>query len=316
VDVRVKAPRGTLALLALLTVTWGGNWPAMKLALAEVPPWTFRALCVVIGGACLLAIARARGLSLHVPREQRWPLALATLFNVALWHLCSAYALRLMGAGRASIVAYTMPLWMVLFGWLLYREPVTRPRAAALLLGLAGLAVLIGPDVARLRAAPAGALFMLAAAVAWGVGTVIVKRVDWTISTTALAGWQVFLGSIPVVPGAFLFEDPLALGPVSPVGLAGVAYAVFVAMILCHYLWFHLVRVLPGQVASISVVGVPVVGVISSALLIGEPVGAREVVALLFVLPAIALVMIGPVTVLSSPGRLFRAGRKAPPAVE
>jgi drug/metabolite transporter (DMT)-like permease len=305
----VSAPRGTVPLLVLLTVTWGSNWPAMKVALAEIPPWTFRSLCVVIGGACLLLIAKAGGLSLFVPREQRWPLALATLFNVALWHLFSAYALQIMGAGRASIIGYTMPLWTVCFGWLLYREPVTRSRALALVLGLVGLAVLIGPDVARVRAAPVGALLMLAAAISWGIGTVVVKRVPWAISTTALAGWQVFLGSIPIVPGAFLFEDPLAPRALTLVGLAGTAYAVFVAMVLCHYLWFHMVRVLPAQVASISVVGVPIVGVLSSALLIGERVGAREVIALLCVLPAIALVLVGPEAF-----RLRRRVALAPPS--
>jgi len=86
-------PLGGLLLLATLTLLWGGNWPAMKLALREVDPWTFRTVCLLVGGAGLLALARAGGQSLRVPPRERWPLAVVTFFNITAWHLCSAYGL-------------------------------------------------------------------------------------------------------------------------------------------------------------------------------------------------------------------------------
>jgi drug/metabolite transporter (DMT)-like permease len=285
-------PGRALAALALLTVTWGGNWPAMKLALAEMPPWTFRALCLAAGGVGLLLLARARGLSLAIPAADRRRLAWVTLFNIVGWHLCSAYALRLMAGGRASIIGYTMPLWMVLLGRVVLGESVSPGRAFALLLGIAGLAVLIGPDLARVGASPAGPLLMVAAAVSWAIGTLVMKRRPWGMPVTVLAGWQVALGAIPVVPGALLLETPptsLGVG-----ALAGTLYAVGVGMMLCHFLWFYLLGALPGPVASISVVGVPVFGVLWSAAVLGEPVGWREGVALALVLPAIATVLVGP----------------------
>ena len=114
------APAG-IVLLVALTITWGVNWPMMKLALAEVPPWTFRSLCLMIGGSALLILARASGAPMTVPRRLLPALALVSLFNITGWHLFSAYALLHTGSGRAAIIGYTMPLWASLLSiWLLH----------------------------------------------------------------------------------------------------------------------------------------------------------------------------------------------------
>jgi drug/metabolite transporter (DMT)-like permease len=196
--------RGGILILAALTVLWGSNWPAMKLAVRELDPWTFRTICLLVGGGGLLALVRVGGLSLRVPRAERGPLALVTLFNITGWHLCSAYALTLVQAGRGAIIAYTMPLWTVLFGRLLLGERLTHSRLLALGLGSAGMAVLVVPEAAALWAAPAGALLMLGAAASWGIGTVLTKTVRWTIPTAVLTGWQVVLGGVPIALGAML----------------------------------------------------------------------------------------------------------------
>ncbi len=287
-------PLSGILLLAVLTLSWGGNWPAMKAAVAEIPVWTFRSICLVMGGAILLVMVRLRGEPLAVPRAERRPLVLAALLNVAVWQLCSAYGLTFMKAGRASIIAFTMPLWAVILDRLLFGERVPRSKALALALGLAGLAVLIGPDLAHLAASPAGALFMLAASITWAAGTLVLKRNRWTIPTMALTAWQVTLGSLPVTAGAVLLETPVGIAGLSAAGQAGLVYATLVGIVFSHYLWFHLVRVLPPSVAAIGVLGVPVVGVLSSALLLGESVGARDLIALACVLPALGIVLIGP----------------------
>ena len=102
---------GAIVLLVALTITWGVNWPMMKLALLEVPPWTFRSLCLMVGGGALLILARAAGTPMSVPRRLLPALALVSLFNITGWHLFSAYALLHTGSGRAAIIGYTMPLW-------------------------------------------------------------------------------------------------------------------------------------------------------------------------------------------------------------
>lgn len=290
----MTVPLSGIVLLAVLTLGYGGNWVAMKAAVAEIPVWTFRSVCLVVGGAILLAGARLRGLSLAIPTGDRGPLLRAALLNVTGWQVCSAYGLVLMEAGRASIVGYTMPFWAVLFDRVLHGAPVSRPTAAALVLGMAGLAALVGPDVVRLAAAPIGALFMLAAAAAWGAGTVVLQRHRFAMPTATLTAWQIVLGSLTVTAGALLLERRALPRDLSAAAAAGLAYATLVGIVVCHYLWFHLVRVLPPSVAAIGVIGVPVVGVLSSALVLGEAVGARELIALACIVPALAVVLVGP----------------------
>src|SRR5262249_6386004 len=257
---------------------WGSNWPALKLAVREIDPWTFRTVCLLLGGGALLALVRVGGQSLAVPRSERGPLCLVTLFNITAWHLLSAYGLTRIPPGRGALIAYTMPLWTVVLGWLFLGERVTAAKAVALGLGTAGMAVLMAPDARALWAAPAGVLTMLAAAITWALGTVLIKAFRWTIPPAALTGWQLILGAVPIALGTLL---RLGWGPgdgvqaathLSPGAQVGAAYATFVGVTFCHWAWFKLVGALPAAVAAIGVLGIPVVGVFSSALLIGERV--------------------------------------------
>jgi drug/metabolite transporter (DMT)-like permease len=285
------APAG-IVLLVALTITWGVNWPMMKLALLEVPPWTFRSLCLVIGGGALLALAWASGGPMSVPVRRLPALALVSLFNITGWHLFSAYALLHTGSGRAAIIGYTMPLWASLLGlWVLRTRPTPR-QVAALLLGMAALGLLIIKDFGALGAAPIGALLMLGAALCWAIGTVLVKKFEWgRLTITALTGWQQLIGGVPIVIGWWLLEPMPDLGALSLPAALGLAYAVFVAMIFCQTAFFKLLSLLPVHVAAISVLPVPVVGVVSSAMLLAEPVGPAEIAALALVVGGLFLLV-------------------------
>jgi drug/metabolite transporter (DMT)-like permease len=278
--------------LVALTITWGLNWPMMKLALAEVPPWTFRSLCLMVGGGALLALARAAGSPMAVAPRRLPALGLVSLFNITGWHLFSAYALLYTGSGRAAIIGYTMPLWASLLSlWVFHTRPSAR-QIAALLLGLVALVLLLVQDLGALGAAPTGALLMLGASLCWTIGTVLVKKCDWDgLAVTALTGWQQVIGGAPIVIGWWLLEPVPDLTALSLPALIGLAYAVLVAMIFCQTAFFKLLSLLPAHVAAISVLPVPVVGVVSSALILAEPVGPAELAALTLVVGGLFLLV-------------------------
>jgi drug/metabolite transporter (DMT)-like permease len=301
-DSHAALPASGILLLAAVTLFWGANWPILKIALTELPVWWFRASCLWFGGFGLILIARLSGLSLAVPRAQRGPLIVCALFNVVGWHICSAYGISLMPAGRAAIIGYTMPLWVSLLGSVLLHEPLTRAKIIGLALGMAGLAVLIGSDLAVLETAPLGALFMLAAALSWATGTVLVKRFHWRVPTTVLVGWQLIAGALPVSLGAVLLEAPPDLAHASTEALLAVAYNFLVPMLFCLWAFFRTVRLFPAAIAAIGTLAIPVVGVYSSALMLGETVGWREFIALLLICSALASV-------------LLPAGRRSTPQV-
>jgi drug/metabolite transporter (DMT)-like permease len=293
-------PTGFL-LLAGITLFWGANWPMMKIALGEIPVWSFRSLCLLGGGAGLLMLSGIGGRSLRVPRREIGPLMLCAVFNVVGWHLCSGYGVSLIPAGRAVIIAFTMPLWATLLSSLVLAERLTRAKLSGLTLGLAGLAVLIGPDLRTIGAAPLGALMMLGAAVSWATGTVLLKRFVWTIGSARLAGWQLMFGSVPVVTGALLIDGPPALASVSAEAWLATAYIIALPMVFCHWAFFQLVRLFPAALAAIGTLAIPVVGVFSSALVLGESLGVRELSSLILVCGALGAVLAWPV--LRSPQR-------------
>ena len=287
-------PVAGFALLAAVTLFWGVNWPGMKIVLGEVSPWWFRTICLAVGGSALLAISGLSGNRLRVPAIDLWPLMLCGVFNMVGWHLFSAYGLTLVPAGRASIIAFTMPVWAALFAIPVLRDRVSLPVFAGLGLGMAGLGILIGHDMSVLGAAPVGALMMLGAAVSWGFGTVLFKRFNWQTPVATIIGWQLLLASIPVGIGALVLEPLPDLAVLSTPAIIAFAYVLIFPMVFCQWAYFKIVSMFPAVYAAIGVLAVPVVGVCSSLLLLGEPVGWRETTALVLVCLAIFMVLILP----------------------
>jgi drug/metabolite transporter (DMT)-like permease len=283
-----------LLLLAGISLFWGINWPAMKVAMADIEPWTFRTLCLVIGSAGLFALGRIRGNRLSVPRADLGPLVLVALLNVAGWQLCSAFALTYLPAGRAAIIGFTMPIWASLLGVKFLGERMTGLRIAGLVFGIAGLVVLLAPDLERLVAAPGGVLLILAASVCWAGGTVSMKRVRWHMDVVPLAAWQLGIGSLPAILGMVVLGRPGTIVSAGWESALATAYICLIPMVWCHYAWFRVLALFPAGLASIGTLAVPVVGVFSSALMLGETVGASEILALGLVVAGLFLVMVLP----------------------
>jgi drug/metabolite transporter (DMT)-like permease len=247
---------------------------------------------VLGAGLTLLLLARITGERIWMERRLVLPHLAISLAGVTLWHMLTAYGLMYIGGGRAAIIAFTMPVWATLLSILFLGERPTLAMGVALVLGMAGLAVLIGPDLARVGEAPMGALLILLAAMVWAIQTVATKAYDWRIGTMALSAWQLLAGGVPILI-VWLWlgtrPDPTRL---SLEGILALLYVVFVALVFCFTTFLRIVRLLPAIAASLSTLAIPVVGVASSAWLLGETVGLREVVALVLVLAAIGLVLL------------------------
>ena len=284
-------PRKGILLLISLSIFWGLAWPAIKISVTEIPPWTFRTYCLVLSGIGLLILAKAKGFKLKLPLQELKPLCFVALFNITGWHLLSAHGVLRMNASRAVIIAFSMPLWATVLSGIILKERITPVRVIALGIGLAGLAFLIWPQLATVGAAPVGVMFMLGAAMSWATGTVLIKRTRWHTPTTVLTGWQLLLGSIPVVIGALLLEPAGASFKISMSAATALAYIIVFPMIYCHWAYFSLVRLVPAGIAAISTLAIPVVGVFSSALILNEPVGLNETAALVLVISALTIAL-------------------------
>jgi drug/metabolite transporter (DMT)-like permease len=264
----------------------------MKFVLGEIPVLTFRTMCLWFTAPALFLIARSGGERLGMPFRQ-WPALLAVAFcNVTIWYLSTGIALTLIPAGRAALLAYTMPVWAAMFGALLLGERLTARRLAGLVLGMSGVGVLLAPEVATLRAAPLGTFVILTAAIGWAFGTVLMKRFVFSASIAKLTAWQLLLGGIPIAIAAAIHDPAPNFASFHPATLWVFAYIIALPMIFGQWAWFKTLSRLSVTVAGISSLAVPAVGLLSSAILLAEPMGIAEIAALALVLGAIGLVLI------------------------
>lgn len=280
--------------IAAVTILWGGNWPAMKIALTEVPPWTFRMVTVLGAGLVLLLLARLSGQRRAFPWSRLKPFLFTAFVGVTLWHMFTAYGVMAMGGGRAAIIAFTMPIWTALLSIVFLGERPNLRTGLSLLMGMAGLAVLLAPDFGRIQQAPLGTTMMLAAAMVWGSNNIVIKAYDWPISTMALAGWQLLVGGLPIVVLWLVLEPSADLSHLTWRGVTATLYVCLISLVFCFTTFLVVLRHLPAVAASLSMLAIPVVGLASSAVMLGEPVGVSEVLALMLVLGAMALVTMRP----------------------
>ena len=286
-------PQRALLLLLLLTILWGTNWPLFPLAMREVSVWSFRSVSVLGAAAILLAVARARGQSLTVPRAL-WPtLVIASLSNLLIWNIATAYASILIPSGQASMLAYTMPLWSALISVLLLGERLTARLAFALVLGAAGVGLLMAPNFQSYAKAPAGVVLGLLAGLGWAVGTLVLKRRAITVPVTVFTGWQLLVCGVPILLVTLAQSGHTWTLP-SAASIAVIAYITIVPMALGNVLWFSIVGLLPASVAGLSAIMVPVVAMVTGAWMHGEPLGPREWLAMALSVAALWLAVFKP----------------------
>lgn len=266
----------------------------MKIILSEMTVWWFRALCLIVGGCILMLVSALSGNRCKLLRQEIGPVLLCGSFAILGWMVFSAYGVSLMPAGRASIIAFTMPLWATLIAAYVLGERITKTKVVGLLLGLMGLAVLIGPDLLILQRAPVGALFMLLAAISWAVGTVLLKKIAWQLPTMSNIAWQLLLSSIPVTLVAAWAEPLPDLTTLSGSAVIALVYLFLFPMSFCQWAYFKTVGLLPASIAALGTLMVPVIGVYSSYLILDEAVGLTDLLALLLVLSALILVLLIP----------------------
>ncbi len=286
-------PRLGLILLVGLSFAWGINWPFMKIVLQEIPLWTFRAWSCLAAGLMLLALGHVTGGRVK-PTPAEWqPILVGALFNVTIWHVFVALGVMQMASGHAAVLAFTMPLWSAIISVAFLGERMTGRVALALALGIGGIVVLLSRNFTAVGDSPLGAAFMLTASVGWAIGTLYQKRQRFTVGTLALAGWQLALGTVPmfvILP----FADGIHFPQASAAAWAAATYTTVVALVFAYFAWFKIVSLFPASIAGIGTLLTPVIGMVSGAVVLGEPFGWREILAVMLIGSALVLVLIIP----------------------
>lgn len=279
-----------IACLGITAFGWGLNWPFMKLLLRELPPLSARGLAGVTASLILALVALSWRERLTVPREAIPRLLFATFTNVVAWMGFGTVAMKWVTVGEGALLAYTMPIWATLFAWPLLGMRPTFRDGLALCLGIVGIVILFGGDGFSFTPEKlAGAALALSAAILFALGNIL-NRTPIPVPPVALVAWQVGLGCLAMLVAGLLFEKP-DFPDVSVRGWALMAYMTIIPMGVCYLTWFETLRRLPPATASTGMLLVPIVGVVSAALMVGEPLGLREILAMAFTLGGVALAL-------------------------
>lgn len=288
-DARARIAPAGLMFLAITSIGWGFNWPVTKFLLAELPPLTLRGVTGVLGAVLLALLAVMRRQSLRV-EGPIWPrLLIAALLNVTGWMVLMGLALLWLPASEAALIAYTMPVWASIIAWPVLGERPTVLRTLGLVLAFAGLATIMGGNgiAASAEKAP-GIIMVLAGAFGFALGTVLTKKYPIQLPPLTAAAWQIGIGCLPISIVGLLIETT-DLGKVTPLGWWLLVYSIVVQFCIAYVSWFAALARLPASVAAIGTMAVPVIGVVASAIALGEPLGPGQIAALIFTLAAVVL---------------------------
>jgi drug/metabolite transporter (DMT)-like permease len=291
---KTKGDTATTAklLVVLLAFAWGLNWVAAAFALREVSPWSLRLAGSGLGAVTLFAAAVITGHKLKVPRGEYVHVMVAGFFNVAAFQILSGFA-QLSGATtRAIIITYSMPIWTTVLSHFVLGERLNALRWFAFVLCVIGVAILLWPLFAS--GFSPFVFYSLGCAWSWCVATVYIKWAKVKIEPLANAAWQLLFGLFFIAAGAFLFEGLPHLWPIRNETVLAILFVGLFGVGLAHFLWWSIVGRLPAVTASLGSLLVPVVGVSSSAFVLGERLTLPDIIGFAMIFAAAACVLLQP----------------------
>ena len=280
-----------LFLILVVTCSWGLNYPIMKFVVTHYPPSSFRAITFILGTLVIGLYAWNRGESLVIPRGERWRTLQLSIPNMVLWHLGLVYGISLLNSGRAAIIGYTMPVWTLMASVLLYRNPLTWRAALGVVCSLIATLLLAREEISHFAGQPLGLAFTFGAAISWGIGNAMMKHSRLSISSISLTFWMLLTGAVCFSAMALLFERDDLHWPHATQWLA-IVYGGVMTFAVSYVAWFRVARKLTPVTSGLSIMLVPVVGVFGGHFFLGERLGTSDVLALLFILTAMAIVLI------------------------
>ncbi len=277
-----------LALMALagMALVWGYNWVVMKQVLAYVGPFDFSALRTLFGAVALLLVLKV----LRRPmRIRAWPrVVLLGVLQTGAFSALIQIALLHGGAGKTSILVYTMPFWVIPLAWVAFGERIRGLQWLALALAAAGLLLILEPW--NHHAGIASEMLAVASGLCWALATLVAKWIkrDHPMDTLPLTAWQMLFGALALCAAAWVVPER----PIEPVPYfyAALAYNAILATALAWFLWLFALQHLSAGMAGLSSLGVPVVGVLSGWLELGEVPGGLELAGMILIGVALAVI--------------------------
>lgn len=279
-------PPRDLILVAIVILAWGSNFSAMKIALAELPPFLF----VALRFALLIPLIAV------FPRPASWAaiVAVGALINMGQFAFLFGAMAADASAGLASLIIQSQVPLTIVLAWAVFGERITLMQAlgiALAVLGLAGIGMVAGGNITLL-----GLGLILCGALSWAIGNLVLRRLPG-VRMLPLFVWGSLVPPLPMLGLSMAFETPTpwtTLAALGPSGWGAVAYVAMASTVIGYTIWGTLLSRHPAALVTPFALLIPLVGMGTAALVLGERITAGEALAGLLVLTGLALAVMGP----------------------
>lgn len=257
-------------LILLITIIWGYAWVFMKASLAFMGPFTFSAFRFGTGAATMFLVVWV--LKVGKPPREMWKhLIVVGLLQTTVVFLLVMYGMQFVGAGKSSVLLYSMPLWSSFFAVKLLGETITKAKVIGLGIGMVGLLTILGWDIFMVQdpAVIFGELLIVISAVSWAASNVYYRLKLEDMSKLQVSAYQMLFGTIGIFIAAVFAEWG------EPIHLTGesIFYILFTGVLasaLCFTVWFMILSMIDMVTATLSTLLVPVFGLFLGWWMLGE----------------------------------------------
>ena len=274
-----------MVALVVLSLIWGYTWVLAKQGLAYAPPFAFAAERCVGGALALFLVLKLLGRRMRLVAP--WETLAIGLAQVTGFMAFQTWALVEGGPGKTAVLIFTMPIWTLLMAWPMLGERIRGPQWLAAGSTLAGLMLIVEPW--DMHTSLLSKFLGIMAALSWAIGTILIKRLRsrHEVDLLALTAWQMLLGAAALVILAMAVPERPTAWTVPYMGI--LAFMSIASTALCWWLWIYILDRVPAWEASLSVLGTPVVAILSSRLLLGEAFKATEISGIVLIGSGLAL---------------------------
>ncbi|GGA19511.1 DMT family transporter [Paenibacillus physcomitrellae] len=274
-------------LSLLLCLIWGFNFVIMKLGNGLFPPVLFAAFRFLIGSGALFLIIFYKRISFPKKKHFKWYLVCGllqtTYFNIAI-----QVSLNSISAGLTSVLTYSMPLFLsIMAHYWIPGDKLTPRKTAGIAIGIIGLILAMN---IHLSGSPWMLLLALSSAITWAMSNLIIKQKLQDSDKVQFTTWQMTFGTLGLFIYSLLFEHGASHWNLEAVGY--LLFSGLLASALAFVLWTYILSKIEASRASVTLLTVPVIGVISGWLFLHEELRATTLTGIALVLLGICIVNI------------------------
>lgn len=282
-----------IGLFLFIIMSWGLSWPINKLGLGYMSPLWYTSIRLLVGTSTMMALVIALD-KFALPRLKDMPLILIIgLLQISFYVFLTNLGLNYIPAGRASLLAYTTPLWIMPIAVFVFQEKHSPLKWAGFLFGISGLLILMSPwefdwtDHNVLF----GTAMLLLASLSWAVSMLCARYMHWTKSPLELIPWQLLIGTIPILIFTYVKEPALHITWSTPLILS-LAYTGILVTGISYWSGVIINKELPTLAVSLGFLAVPVLSLLSSAFFMHEMISLTTACAVGMILAGLVLVVI------------------------